>query len=148
MHANFCTIGEMRTLSEIVAERLDQLDLSPITAARSVGLGRTYIRDIVAGNKKDIRREKLPQVAEALRLDPEALGRGELVPIDEATGYLAEDGPGLDMELLAEAQKLAKETVARHGRQVTAMKYYKIMMLHYEALDDLRTNKLLKETSD
>ena len=61
------------SLKERVARRLDELELGAITAATSVGLERTYIRDIVTGKKKSVSTEKLPVLAQALRTTVEYL---------------------------------------------------------------------------
>lgn len=53
-------------LQERVRLRLEQLNRSPITAATSVGLERTYIRDFVGGKKKSIGMDKMALVARAL----------------------------------------------------------------------------------
>ena len=55
------------TLRNRIAARLDELGVSPITAALEVGLERTYIRDFVTGKKATLRSDKYPQVAAALK---------------------------------------------------------------------------------
>lgn len=49
-----------------IETRLKQLGVSPITAASSVGLERTYIRDYLIGRKASIKLDKQDQVARAL----------------------------------------------------------------------------------
>lgn len=58
-----------------VAGRLKELNLSPITAALSVGLERTYLRDFVTGRKASISTNKLELVAKALDWTHEDLTR-------------------------------------------------------------------------
>lgn len=60
-------------LKERVQKRLKELDESPITLARSVGLERGFINDIVVGRKVTVRGDKLALVAKALRCDPSYL---------------------------------------------------------------------------
>ena len=55
--------NELRTR---IQNRLTELGRSPITAAVSVGLERTYIRDFVNGRKDSIRLDKRALVAQAL----------------------------------------------------------------------------------
>jgi phage repressor protein C with HTH and peptisase S24 domain len=53
-------------LRERVSKRLLELNRSPITAAVSVGLERTYIRDFVSGKKDSVRSDKHALLARAL----------------------------------------------------------------------------------
>lgn len=71
----------MKSLKEIVSQRLDQLGVGAVEAATRAGIERTYIRDIVEGRKKSVRADKLAQLADALGLDPVALSQGRSVPI-------------------------------------------------------------------
>lgn len=73
--------GGMNKLQELVKNRLEELGLSPIAAAQSVDLERSFIRDIVFGKKQTVKADKIAQLAKALRLDPEALARAEAVPV-------------------------------------------------------------------
>jgi phage repressor protein C with HTH and peptisase S24 domain len=73
------------TLKEIVEKRLSQLHLGAVEAAVAAKIERTYIRDIVEGKKKSVRIDKLGALASALKLDPAALQRNELVPADETS---------------------------------------------------------------
>jgi hypothetical protein len=72
----------MKNLREIVEERLAQLGLGAVEAAVQGGIERTFIRDIVEGKKKSIRSNKIGELARALRLDPTALARNEMVPVN------------------------------------------------------------------
>lgn len=56
-----------------VKARVEALGISPITLAKSVGLERGFINDIVIGRKKGVRYEKLTLVAKALECDPRYL---------------------------------------------------------------------------
>lgn len=62
--------NELRTR---IQNRLSELGRSPITAAVSVGLERTYIRDFVNGRKDSIRLDKRALVAQALDWSVEQL---------------------------------------------------------------------------
>lgn len=72
-------LRRMTTLKEIVAKRLEELGLGPVEAAVQGGIERTFIRDIVEDKKKSIRSDKVESLARALKLDPAALARNELV---------------------------------------------------------------------
>lgn len=72
----------MMDLQKIVSMRLKQLGLGAVEAATAAGIERTYIRDIVEGKKKSVRSDKLLSLASALKLNRDALARGELVPSD------------------------------------------------------------------
>lgn len=63
----------MKRLQDRVQKRIDSIGKSPITLARSVGLERGYINDILIGRKKSVRDSKLGLVAQALECDPEYL---------------------------------------------------------------------------
>jgi phage repressor protein C with HTH and peptisase S24 domain len=71
----------MKTLQEIVTERLDELGLKAIPAAKEAGLERTFIRDIVIGKKQSVKSDKIGLLAKLLQLDAEALARNEAVPL-------------------------------------------------------------------
>lgn len=70
-------------MREIVQKRLDQLNVGAIEAAVAAGMERTFIRDLVEDRKKSVRSDKLAHLARALKLDAQALARGELVPADD-----------------------------------------------------------------
>jgi hypothetical protein len=72
----------MKNLKEIVEARLAELGLGPVEAAVQGGIERTFIRDIVEGKKKSVRANKIDELARALRLDPSALARNEMVPMN------------------------------------------------------------------
>jgi phage repressor protein C with HTH and peptisase S24 domain len=72
----------MTDLKTIVEKRLEELNLSPIEAATRAGLERTFLRDIIVGRKKSVRADKMGELAKALKLDPGALARNEMVPVD------------------------------------------------------------------
>ncbi|MDB5522800.1 MAG: repressor protein [Rhizobium sp.] len=74
----------MNKLQEIVAKRLEELNLGPVEAAVAGGLERTYIRDLVKEKKQTVNADKMPKLARALKLDPEALARNEAIPMDTA----------------------------------------------------------------
>ncbi len=63
----------MKTLKDIVANRLSELGLGAVEAATRGGLERTYIRDIVEGRKATVRANKIAALATALELSPEEL---------------------------------------------------------------------------
>lgn len=73
------------TIRDRVEKRLEELGLGAITAANSVGLERTFIRDFVIGRKKTIGADKLPLVAAALQTSVEYLTRGT-PPVPSAGG--------------------------------------------------------------
>lgn len=77
------------SLRDRVKQRVEELQTSPITLARSVGLERGYINDIIIGRKKSVRDARLQLVAKALRCDPEYLTGDQDVP------RLAVSGPGI-----------------------------------------------------
>lgn len=56
-----------------VRARVEALGASPITLARSVGLERGFINDILIGRKTSVRTDKIPLVARALNCDPRYL---------------------------------------------------------------------------
>lgn len=87
------------SLKQIVERRLDQLGLGPVEAAVAGNIERTYIRDILENRKRGIRADKVADLARALRLDADALGRGELVAIDSA--FTAPVAPATRVPLLA-----------------------------------------------
>lgn len=64
-----------------VAERLEVLGRKPVTAAVGAGLGRDFIRDILAGKKRSVRGDKLEQLAQALDTSTDyLLGRDSETP--------------------------------------------------------------------
>jgi len=69
----------MSTLQKIAIERLKELDLGPVEAAVKAGIERTFLRDLVDGKKSTVTLKKMPDLAKALRLDADALIRGEVV---------------------------------------------------------------------
>ncbi|WP_234851598.1 S24 family peptidase [Sinorhizobium meliloti] len=75
-------LHRMGTLKEIVENRLAELGLGAVEAAVQGGIERTFIRDIVEGKKKSVRSDKVEGLARALRLDPAALARNEMVPMN------------------------------------------------------------------
>lgn len=83
----------MTKLREIVTKRLDELQLGPVEAAVQAGIERSYIRDIVEGRKKSVRNDKIDDLARALKLDPAALARNELVRIETADGLSISKAP-------------------------------------------------------
>lgn len=60
-------------LKDRVRQRIEEIGESPITLAKSVGLERGYINDILIGRKVSIRGDKIALVARALRCDPSYL---------------------------------------------------------------------------
>ncbi|QXZ80183.1 repressor protein C [Rhizobium sp. L51/94] len=70
---------DFKALAEI---RLKELGLGAVEAATSVDVERTFIRDIIVGRKKTVRADKLPILARALRLNPEALLRNEIIRLE------------------------------------------------------------------
>lgn len=83
----------MIKLKEIVENRLKELELGPVEAAVQGGLERTFIRDIVEEKKKSVRSDKLPLLADALKLDAQALSRNEAVPINPSLVNVSVDTP-------------------------------------------------------
>lgn len=71
----------MNKLQQIAIQRLKELDLGAVEAAVRGGLERTFIRDLVDGKKATVTLKKMPDLARALELDPEALMRHEAVPL-------------------------------------------------------------------
>lgn len=74
---------DMTDLREIVTRRLAELGLGPVEAAVKAGMERSYIRDIVEGRKKNIRNDKLHDLAAALQLDATALLQNQYLPIEQ-----------------------------------------------------------------
>lgn len=68
------------TIPARVKARVEELDISPISAAISVGLERGYINDLIISKKKSVRRDKLPLVAKALDCDVAYLTGEQDVP--------------------------------------------------------------------
>lgn len=68
-----------------VRRRVEELGQSPITLAKSVGLERGYINDIVIGRKRSVRTDKLELVAQAL-----GVSVGYLQGMDDAVMILPE----------------------------------------------------------
>jgi SOS-response transcriptional repressor LexA len=75
-------LRRMKTLKDIVETRLEELGLGAVEAAVQGGIERTFIRDIVEGKKKSVRSDKIAGLARALKLDPSALGRNEMIRLD------------------------------------------------------------------
>ncbi|AYM13093.1 helix-turn-helix transcriptional regulator [Agrobacterium tumefaciens] len=73
----------MSTLQKIAIERLKELDLGPVEAAVKAGIERTFLRDLVDGKKSAVTLKKMPDLAKALRLDADALIRGEVVRLTD-----------------------------------------------------------------
>lgn len=61
----------MNKLQKFVFDRLQELELGAVEAATSVGIERTFVRDIVEDKKKSVRTDKLDHLAKALRLPVE-----------------------------------------------------------------------------
>lgn len=59
----------MTPLQERVKRRVHDLRQSPITLAKTVGLERGFINDIIIGRKKSVREGKIELVAQALECD-------------------------------------------------------------------------------
>lgn len=76
-------LRRMKTLKEIVEKRLEELGLGAVEAAVQGGIERTFIRDIVEDKKKSVRSDKVEGLARALRLDPSALARNEMVRMSD-----------------------------------------------------------------
>lgn len=74
----------MNKLQTIVAERVSELGLKPVTAAQDVGLDRNFIRDLVRGKKATVKSENVDQLAKALRLDAAALARHEMIRLENS----------------------------------------------------------------
>jgi len=68
-----------------VKRRVEELGQSPITLAKSVGLERGYINDIVIGRERSVRADKLDLVAQAL-----GVSVGYLQGMDDAVMVLPE----------------------------------------------------------
>lgn len=61
------------TIRARISERVSALGKSPITLAKSVGLERGYINDILRDKKRSVHANKLAAVAEALECDVDYL---------------------------------------------------------------------------
>lgn len=59
----------MDKLRQIIAQRLQALNIGAVEAATKVGLEKGYIRDFLSGRKKSFRNDKFVQLAKALELD-------------------------------------------------------------------------------
>jgi transcriptional regulator with XRE-family HTH domain len=59
----------VKSLRQIVEDRLTVLGKNPFEAARSAGLERSYLNDILIGRKTNVRNDKIPALAKALGLD-------------------------------------------------------------------------------
>jgi phage repressor protein C with HTH and peptisase S24 domain len=68
-------------LQSIVHERLKDLRLKPVTAAREAGLNRNFIYDILRGKKDDVRGANLVKLSEVLLLDPGKFAQGIAEPV-------------------------------------------------------------------
>lgn len=79
----------MKTLQEIVAARLAEINRGPGTAERIGGLGKNYVSDIVRGEKRDVRSAYLPRLAKALDWTPEEL-RHQIGAQSNAPGAMTE----------------------------------------------------------
>lgn len=142
----------MSTLKNIISQRLKQLKISPITAAKSVGLERTYIRDLVVSNKESIRSDKIGLVAEALDLDPDALSRNELVPIDNDNSKSNRDSKepedaalSVDLELFDRAADRIDEFIRNEIREtVSDERRIKMIVREARRLTLLRDENLIE----
>lgn len=105
-------------LKDIVILRLEQLgEKSGIARARRVGLGRDFIRDIVAGRKDSVQSDKLDLLAAALELDAKALADGKLVPAGEVETFSQEELDLIaDFRLLPEGMRQAVIVLTRSGK--------------------------------
>lgn len=56
-----------KTLQEVVVARLAEIGVGPVQAATSAGIERTFVRDIVEGNKLSVRQSGMAKLAAALR---------------------------------------------------------------------------------
>lgn len=63
-----------------VEARLAALDINPFHAAKSAGLERSFINDILIDRKKSVRGENLDRLAVALDCDPEYLTGHQATP--------------------------------------------------------------------
>ena len=81
----------MMDLQKLVSLRLKQLGIGAVEAATAAGIERTYIRDIVEGKKRSVRSDKISSLAAALKLNRDALARGELVPSDTPAAISEKD---------------------------------------------------------
>lgn len=79
----------MNKLQQIVAERVEQLGIKPIQAAKDHDLNPSFIRDIIRGKKATVKAENLGQLAAALRLDAKALANNEAIPLEGDDGNSA-----------------------------------------------------------
>lgn len=71
--SDYSDMADQDLLKTRVQERLDALDIGPITAATAGGLSRDFISDILNGKKRSVRGDKLAQLATALNTTPEYL---------------------------------------------------------------------------
>lgn len=62
-------------MKDVVAKRLEELEMGAIEAAVRGGIERTFIRDIIKGNKKSVRTDKIAGLARALQMDASELSR-------------------------------------------------------------------------
>lgn len=100
------------TLKDRVQQRIKELDESPITLARSVGLERGYINDIIIGRKSTVRGDKLALVAKALRCDPSFLTEENPAP------KMLFDVPGIRVLGICESGVWRDRNVGIDGPQV------------------------------
>lgn len=89
----------MATLRDIVRKRLEDLGLNPFEAARSNGLERGFINDILQGKKQSVRGANLEKLAIALRVQAEDLIPGRKsgprsADYREIVGYAGADPDG------------------------------------------------------
>lgn len=62
-----------KSLKDFVVERLEATGQNAFSAARKVGLSRTFIDDIVRERKRTVGGDAMQQLAEALQVSPEEL---------------------------------------------------------------------------
>lgn len=86
-------------LQKIDRSRLEDLETNPFEAAKSAGLERSFLNDILIGKKLSFRTDKTEQVARALQLDPKDFAALIATPAIPRTvpimGYL---GAGAEVE--------------------------------------------------
>ena len=86
-------------LQKIVRDRLEELETNPFEAAKSAGLERSFLNDILIGKKLSFRTDKTEQVARALQLDPKDFAARITTPAAPRSvpimGYL---GAGAEVE--------------------------------------------------
>lgn len=110
--------ASVMTYKEIAEIRLAQLGLGPIEAAETAGIPRDFIRDLIKDKKKSVRADGIEILARGLRLDPAALARKEIVPVDEAQPSQMRHGFA---DLAARVEKLDDEHVSLLGEIADAI---------------------------